>query len=83
LEPHRELGSIHAPSLFVHGTRDTFISVDSSRRGVEQIQADAKLLEIDGAQHGIAVHDDPQYLDPQTQAWQAQVIEAVAAWLSQ
>jgi alpha-beta hydrolase superfamily lysophospholipase len=83
LQPHTVLGNIEAPTLFVHGTRDTFIPVESSRWGVEQIKTDAKLIEIDGAQHGIAVHDDPQYLDPQTQAWQAQVVEAVAAWLSQ
>jgi pimeloyl-ACP methyl ester carboxylesterase len=83
LQPHMVLGEIGAPTLFIHGTRDTFVPVDSSRWGVEQIKAEAKLIEIDGAQHGIAVHDDPQYLDPQTQTWQAQVIEAIAAWLSQ
>jgi predicted alpha/beta-hydrolase family hydrolase len=77
------LGAIQAPTLFILGTRDTFILIESSRWGVIQIKAETKLLEIDGAQHGIAVHDDPQYLDPQTQAWQAQVIEAVAAWLTQ
>ena len=31
-------------------------------------------MEIDGAQHGFAVHDDPQYLNPQSQEWQAFVI---------
>ncbi|MGH4007534.1 MAG: hypothetical protein ACRDTH_05095 [Pseudonocardiaceae bacterium] len=25
-------------------------------------------LEIEGAQHGFAVHDDPQYLHPQSQS---------------
>jgi hypothetical protein len=34
-----------------------------------------------GAQHGIAVHDDPQYPDPQTQSWRAGAIEDFATWL--
>ncbi|MGH3849594.1 MAG: hypothetical protein ACRDRT_07820 [Pseudonocardiaceae bacterium] len=38
-------------------------------------------MEIDGAQHGFAVHDDPQYRDPQTQEWQAFVIGAVTEWI--
>lgn len=42
-----------------------------------------RLIEIDGAQHGIAVHDDPQYLDPQTQRWQAQAITDIADWVTQ
>ncbi|HEX7662169.1 MAG TPA: alpha/beta fold hydrolase [Pseudonocardiaceae bacterium] len=36
---------------------------------------------IEGAQHGFAVDGDPEYRDPQTQAWQASVIHAVADWL--
>ncbi len=38
---------------------------------VRQIRAEARLLEVDGAQHRFAVHDDPQYLNPQTVEWQA------------
>jgi uncharacterized protein len=40
------------------------------------------LIRLDGAQHGFAVHDDPQYLDPQSQRWQAEVITAAANWIS-
>jgi pimeloyl-ACP methyl ester carboxylesterase len=82
LAPHRVLGSITAPTLIVHGTRDTFISVDSSRRYVQEIPADSTLLEIEGAQHGIAVHDDPAYREPQTQRWQAYVIDSAAKWMT-
>jgi uncharacterized protein len=80
--PHRVLGNIVAPTLIVHGTRDTFIAVDSSRRYIKEITAEAKLLEIEGAQHGIAVHDDPGYHEPQTQRWQAYVIDSVAKWMT-
>ncbi|TDD54505.1 alpha/beta fold hydrolase [Kribbella antibiotica] len=83
LQPHRALPDIQVPTLFVHGTRDTFVPVDSSRWGVEQVGAQAQLLEIDGSQHGFAVHDDPQYLDPQSQRWQAEVITAIANFLNQ
>jgi uncharacterized protein len=83
LKPHQALPEITVPTLFVHGTRDTFIPVGSSRAAVRQItRAQARLLEIDGAQHGFAVHDDPQYLQPQTHQWQAHVIRSVADWLT-
>jgi pimeloyl-ACP methyl ester carboxylesterase len=82
LRPDRVFADIQAPTLIIHGTRDTFIPVDSSRRYIQLIGAETKLLEVDGAQHGIAVHDDPQYLDPQTIRWQTMAIEAVTDWLS-
>ncbi len=39
-------------------------------------------LELEGAQHGFAVHDDPSYANPRSQQWQAEVIHAVADWIS-
>jgi hypothetical protein len=41
-----------------------------------------RLVEIEGSQHGFAVHDDPQYLNPQSQAWQAFVIQTVVEWIT-
>ncbi|MET7329153.1 alpha/beta fold hydrolase [Nonomuraea sp. NPDC005650] len=81
LQPHRELGNITAPTLLVHGTGDTFIPVQSSRDAVSRFGGNTRLIEIEGAQHGIAVHEDPQYANPQTQEWQAYVIGTVAEWL--
>jgi uncharacterized protein len=81
LEPHIVLGEIAAPTLIVHGTKDTFVPVESSREAVRQLTAEHKLVEVDGAQHGFAVHEDPQYLNPQSQAWQAFVIQTIAEWL--
>lgn len=82
LRPDEAIGELAVPTLFIHGTRDTFIPVESTRAAVQRIKGDVELLEIEGAQHGIAVFDDPQYLHPQTQLWQAQVVEAVSAWLA-
>lgn len=82
LRPDRVLGQVRCPTLIVHGTADTFIPVESSRRAVEEISGSARLWEIDGAQHGIAVHEDPAYADPQTQRWQAEVIEEVSRWVT-
>ncbi|RBQ22130.1 alpha/beta hydrolase [Spongiactinospora rosea] len=81
LQPHRELRGIISPTLVIHGTGDTFIPVQSSRDAVSQFGGETKLIEIDGAQHGFAMHDDPQYRHPRSQEWQAYVIRTVAEWL--
>jgi uncharacterized protein len=81
LQPHLAVPELRVPTLFVHGTRDTFVPVESSRTYSAQVPG-AELLEIPGAQHGFAVMDDPQYANPQSQAWQAEVIGSVAGWLT-
>ena len=84
LNPRLALGELTVPVLLVHGTRDTFVPVESSRAAVGQItMAGARLIEVDGAQHGFAVHDDPLYRDPQTQQWQASVVRSVTEWLTE
>ena len=80
LRPLLALPDIAAPTLFVHGTQDTFIPIESSRDAIGRLTAKAQLVEVDGAQHGFAVHDDPNYLDPQTQVWQASVVRSVTEW---
>ncbi|WP_432830661.1 alpha/beta hydrolase [Dactylosporangium sp. CA-092794] len=82
LRPDLELAAIDVPTLFVHGTNDTFVPVDSSRRYIQQIRAETRLVEVDGAQHGIAVDNDPAYQNPQTLAWQASVIRTLTDWLT-
>ncbi|MGA4541880.1 alpha/beta hydrolase [Uniformispora flossi] len=76
------LGAVRSPVLVLHGTADTFVPVETSRRLLPLFGASAELVEIEGAQHGFAVHDDPKYLDPQTQAWQRDVISRVRAFLA-
>ena len=80
--PRRVLGAITAPVLIVHGTKDTFVPVESSREALPLLNAEHRLVEIEGSQHGFAVHDDPGYLNPQSQQWQASVIRTTAQWLT-
>jgi dipeptidyl aminopeptidase/acylaminoacyl peptidase len=68
--------------LLVHGTKDTFVPVGASREALPLLRAEYRLVEIEGSQHGFAVHDDPQYLNPQSQEWQAFVIRTVADWIT-
>jgi uncharacterized protein len=82
LRPHESLKDVTTPTLIVHGTADTFVPVESSREYARQIAAPVTLLEVEGAQHGIAVHDDPRYQHPQTQRWQASVIGSVVEWVT-
>jgi alpha-beta hydrolase superfamily lysophospholipase len=76
------LGQIQAPTLVVHGTKDTFVPIEASRAAMGLFVAEHKLVEIEGAQHGFAVHDDPQYLNSQSQEWQAFVIRTVSEWIT-
>lgn len=82
LDARGALADIQAPTLVVHGTDDTFIPVESSRDADRRLSAPHRLLELKGAQHGFAVHEDPTYANPQSQAWQAEVIAAVRDWLT-
>ena len=76
------LPEITALTLVVHGTKDTFVPVEASRAAMDRFRVEHKLVEIEGAQHGFAVHDDPQYLNPQSQEWQAFVIRTVTDWIT-
>ncbi|MFJ9605870.1 alpha/beta hydrolase [Kitasatospora sp. NPDC101176] len=76
------LASVMAPVLLVHGTKDTFVPIESTHRHRPMFGGPTELLQLDGAQHGFAVHDDPGYLDPQSRAWQAEVITRVGSFLT-
>jgi uncharacterized protein len=76
------LPDIAGPTLLVHGTKDTFIPIESSRQAAQALRCEHRLVELDGDQHGLAVHDDPTYADPRSQRQQASVIETVAVWIT-
>jgi len=78
VHPRDTLGEITAPTLIPHGAMDTFISIGSSRTAVPLLRAPHRLIEIEGAQHGIAVRDDPRCLNPRSQQWQAFAIRTIA-----
>ena len=82
LDPIAELEQIQAPTLVVHGTADTIVPIDGTLEAMPRLNGQSDLLRIEGAQHGFAVDGDPTYLDPQSRAWQAQVITAVADWIT-
>jgi alpha-beta hydrolase superfamily lysophospholipase len=83
IDSRAALSNLAVPVLFLHGTRDTFVPVESSRAAVTAMtRAEARLVEIDGAQHGFAVHDDPGYEQAQTQEWQASVVSTVTVWMA-
>lgn len=49
----QHLPNLHTPSLFVHGTRDPFGSIEEMRKTLQLIPAKNKLVEIDGAGHDL------------------------------
>lgn len=81
-EPLAMLSEIQAPTLLVHGTKDTLVPIELTRAALPRFRAEHRLVEIEGSQHGFAVHDDPRYLNPQSQEWQALVIRTVADWIT-
>ena len=76
------IGQVRAPTLIVHGTADTLVPIETSREAVPKFTAPVDFVEVEGSQHGFAVHDDPQYLNPKSQEYQAYVIRRVADWLT-
>ncbi|QLY34926.1 alpha/beta fold hydrolase [Nocardia huaxiensis] len=82
VKPNEVLGEIKAPTLIVHGNADTLVPIDGTRAALAQFTAPVELVEVEGSQHGFAVHDDPQYLNPKSQEYQTFVIETVARWLT-
>jgi uncharacterized protein len=82
IQPFDVIEEISVQTLIVHGSGDTLISIDSSREAAARLTVPHRLIEIEGAQHGFAVHDDSGYLDPQTERWQADVISDVVGWVA-
>ena len=55
------IGSVRAPILLIHGTRDALIPFDQSTRLLALARAPAQLVTVEGASHN-DVHEFPLYL---------------------
>lgn len=82
LKPNDVLSEIKTPTLVVHGNADTLVPINGTREAIAKFTAPVQLVEIAGSQHGFAVHDDPQYLNPKSHEYQAEVIGIVSHWLT-
>lgn len=80
LDTGADMDGINVPTLIVHGDADTLVPVRASRDAARRIP-NARLVEVPGAQHGFAVHDDPTYADPRSQDYQRNVIRIVSDWV--
>jgi uncharacterized protein len=49
----QHLSSLRAPSLFVHGTRDPFGSVEEMTKALQLIPAKTELMKVEGAGHDL------------------------------
>ena len=55
----QHLPNLRTPSLFVHGTRDPFGSIDEVKRALQLIPAQHELLEVEGAGHDLRAGKKP------------------------
>lgn len=81
LQPHTALGEVVAPTLLVHGDADTQVPIGPSYDAVKELNEQSRLMVVEGAGHGFNVAGDKAYQQPQTLAWQAEVIEAITDWV--
>ena len=51
----QHLPDLRTPTLFVHGTRDPFGTIEELQRAIRMIPAKTKLLTIDGAGHDLGI----------------------------
>ena len=49
----QHLPKLQTPALFVHGTRDPFVSIEEMEAAIQLIPAKAELLTVDGAGHDL------------------------------
>ncbi len=49
----QHLPNLHTPSLFIHGTRDPFGSVEEMSHALQRIPAKNELMKVEGAGHDL------------------------------
>jgi predicted alpha/beta-hydrolase family hydrolase len=58
----QHLPNLHTPSLFVHGTRDPFGSVEEMEKALKLIPARKELLKVEGTGHDLGLNGKTQAL---------------------
>lgn len=59
----QDLASFNVPTLVIHGTSDQTVPIDATGRVAAAVIANAKLLEYEGAPHGLFVTNRQQLID--------------------
>ncbi len=59
----QHLPNLRIPSLFVHGTRDPFGSIDEMKKALQLIPAKNELVEVEGAGHDLGFKEKVQARD--------------------
>jgi len=59
----QHLPNLHTPSLFVHGTRDPFGSVEEMKNALRLVPAKTELMEVEGAGHDLGFKGKARALD--------------------
>ncbi|MGB9493115.1 MAG: alpha/beta family hydrolase, partial [Terriglobales bacterium] len=59
----QHLPNLRIPSLFVHGTRDPFGSIEEMKKALQLIPAKNELLEVEGAGHDLGFKGKVQARD--------------------
>lgn len=49
----QHLPNLHTPTLFVHGTRDPFASIEELQQAIKMIPGKTKLLTVEGSGHDL------------------------------
>jgi len=58
-----EVAALDVPVLIVHGTADASTPIDLTARKALPLLPDGRLVEIDGAGHGLYVNDAPRVVE--------------------
>lgn len=81
-DPIKGLSSLEKPILYIHGTEDSVIPIESTRENYKQ-NNQSELIEIPGAQHGFT---DPETDDPHSERSQGirlSVVENAIKWVDE
>jgi pimeloyl-ACP methyl ester carboxylesterase len=80
VEPHLLMRELTIPVFTAHGTADSRLPYEISRR-FHRTAGPHRLMTLEGADHGFTVPGDDDYSNPLTRRWQSEVFEAAIEWM--